>query len=118
MMKRMKVTVLAMALIFGLSALTGCASRDQKPEHYTETTTSDMVADVAAVRPMTLVASGVGLVAWIFALPFTIPAGNYDQLGQAIVADPLEYTFMRPVGNFSVEAKPVYKKPIYPTTNP
>lgn len=109
-MNQIKVTATAMALTLALSGITmtGCASREERPAHYTDASTGEKFADVAAVRPMTLIYSGLGLAAWIVTLPFSIPAGNADQLGQEWVADPLKYTFMRPVGEMSPDAEPYY----------
>lgn len=66
-----------------------------------EPTAREMLADATIVRPLTLVASAVGAVTWIITLPFTLPSGNAGEFGKAMVADPLEYTFMRPVGDMT-----------------
>ena len=66
-----------------------------------EPTGSEMFLDAVVVRPMTLTASAVGLVAWVVTLPFTIPSGGAADAGKSWVADPLEYTFVRPLGDIS-----------------
>ncbi|MCB1760689.1 MAG: hypothetical protein KDI68_13015 [Gammaproteobacteria bacterium] len=68
----------------------------------------EMLADVALVRPLTLGASALGLIAWVASLPFSIPAGNADESGRAWVGEPLEYTFMRPLGEMEQGARPHY----------
>jgi hypothetical protein len=111
-MKRTKITVVAAAFAMGLglSALTGCASNDEKPAHYTNASAGEQFADVAAVRPMTFTYGLVGALVWVATLPFSIPAGNADELGQTLVVDPMKYTFMRPVGDMSKDAEPAYTK--------
>ena len=66
-----------------------------------EPTTGEMLADAAIVRPLTLVASAVGAVTWVITLPFTFASGNAGEFGKAVVVDPLEYTFARPVGDMT-----------------
>jgi len=107
-MNRTTVTAISMALTLSLSTMIGCASHDERPAHYVDATGGEQFADVAAVRPMTLIASGVGLAVWVVTLPFSIPAGNADQLGKEWVVDPLKYTFIRPVGDMDVGAEPMW----------
>ena len=78
---------------------------DDKPDG------AEMLADAVIVRPMTLVASAVGAVGWVLSLPFTIPGGNVGEVGQALVADPLKYTFLRPVGYMDQDTQPTYTQP-------
>ena len=61
----------------------------------------DMLLDAVAVRPLTLAASAVGLAAWVVTLPFTVPSGGALDAGQSWVVEPLEYTFIRPLGEIS-----------------
>jgi hypothetical protein len=114
-MNRTQVTAISMALTLSLGTMTGCASRDERPAHYADATGGEQFADVVVVRPMTLIASGVGLVAWVASLPFSLPAGNADQLGQEIVLGPLNYTFNRPVGAMGLED--VHEKPMWARVN-
>lgn len=75
---------------------------DDKPDG------AEMLADAVIVRPMTLIASAVGAVGWVLSLPFTIPGGNVEEAGQTLVADPLRYTFLRPVGYMEEGTQPMY----------
>jgi len=78
---------------------------DDKPDG------AEMLADALIVRPMTLIASGVGAVGWVLSLPFTIPGGNVGEAGQTLVGDPLRYTFLRPVGYMEEGVTPTYTQP-------
>jgi hypothetical protein len=60
--------------------------------------------DLFLSRPTTLVASLVGTVGWIAALPFTATGLATTSVGdarKAMVDYPFKYTFTRPLGDFS-----------------
>jgi hypothetical protein len=65
-----------------------------------EPTADDMIPDVLVVRPISLVASAVGVVIFVVALPVSIPSGSVEKVGERLVVDPFKYTFVRPIGNF------------------
>ena len=96
--KKVMGSAMAMVLVLGVSASAVSFASDIYNE---EPTAGEMLADATVVRPLTLIASAVGAVAWVVTLPFTLPSGNADEFGKAIVVDPLEYTFLRPVGDMS-----------------
>jgi len=59
-----------------------------------------IVADVLIARPVGLVAIVFGSAMYIVSLPFAIPSGSVDKAGKLLVADPFNYTFCRPLGDF------------------
>jgi hypothetical protein len=59
-----------------------------------------MLADTVMVRPLTLVGTAVGVVAFVVTLPFSALGGNVGEAGQLLVVDPAKYTFIRPLGVF------------------
>ncbi len=61
---------------------------------------SDMLVDLVVVRPVGVVATVIGGVAFVVALPFTIPSGSVGTSAQEMVGRPAEYTFNRPLGEF------------------
>ncbi len=61
---------------------------------------TDMVVDVVVMRPLGLAATIVGVVA----LPFTIPSGSVEASARELIVKPAEYTFQRPLGDFSGNA--------------
>lgn len=61
---------------------------------------SDMLVDLVIVRPVGVAATIVGAVAFVVALPFTIPSGSVATSAREMVARPAEYTFNRPLGSF------------------
>src|SRR5512139_1199873 len=62
---------------------------------------ADMVVDVVLVRPLGLAATLVGAVLTVVALPFTIPSGSVEASARELIVRPAEYTFTRPLGDFS-----------------
>jgi hypothetical protein len=63
-------------------------------------TSGTMLADTVLVRPLTLVGTAVGVVAFVVTLPFSALGGNVDDAGRILVLDPAKYTFVRPLGVF------------------
>lgn len=87
------------AATLGLVVLSGCTTDPARPG---SPTGGEMLTDAIAVRPLTLGYTALGLTAWVLTLPFTLPSGSAGDAGEAWVLDPLEYTFMRPLGDISV----------------
>jgi hypothetical protein len=63
-------------------------------------TAGTMLADTVMVRPLTLVGTAVGAVAFVVTLPFSALGGNVGEAGRILVVDPAKYTFVRPLGVF------------------
>ncbi len=102
-MNRNKLTTVVATLVFtiALSLVSGCATQqtsEQTDNAREAPSNGEMFADAAAVRPMTFTYALVGALAWVATLPFTIPSGETGHMGQALVVDPLRYTFTRPLG--------------------
>jgi len=57
-----------------------------------------ILADVLILRPLGIVACGVGLVGSIITLPFAATSQSGDRVGKALIEKPFNYTFQRPVG--------------------
>ena len=60
-----------------------------------------MIFDFILVRPIGIVATVVGSVFYVISLPFSLMGNNSDEAVQALVKDPANYTFSRPLGDFS-----------------
>ena len=59
-----------------------------------------IAADVLFVRPVSFVASILGSVFFVIALPVSIPSGSVDVVARKMIVEPWKYTFSRPVGEF------------------
>ena len=64
-----------------------------------QVTAGKMAADALLVRPLGFVATLVGSVLFVVALPFSALGGNVNEVGQRLVVDPALFTFKRPVGD-------------------
>ena len=62
---------------------------------------TDMVVDAVVMRPLGLAATLIGAVLTVVALPFTIPSGSVESSARELIVKPAEYTFKRPLGDFS-----------------
>ena len=60
---------------------------------------TDMVLDLLLLRPLGLLVTGVGSVAFVVSLPFTLPSGSAGAAACELVREPLAYTFSRPLGD-------------------
>jgi hypothetical protein len=62
---------------------------------------ASMIADVIIARPAGLVAIVLGTAVFIVALPFAAISGSVEPVAKTLVAEPFQFTFTRPVGDFS-----------------
>jgi hypothetical protein len=58
----------------------------------------EMVADLIFARPVGFVGLVFGTVAFVVALPFTLPAQQVNEAGKKLVVAPAKFTFVRPLG--------------------
>ena len=57
-----------------------------------------MVVDLVIARPVGLVATVIGSVAFVVSLPFSALGGNVDQAAESLVMGPARTTFVRCLG--------------------
>ena len=103
-MVQKKLAAAVLAATLGLGGFSGGLSAEYSMSNsnfHEEPTPGEMFADVVAVRPMMLIVSAVGAATWVVSLPFSLAGGNAGEAGQALVLDPLAYTFTRPVGEMN-----------------
>ena len=60
----------------------------------------EMLFDFVFVRPVGIIATALGCVAFVVSLPFSALGDNVDVAGQKLVKEPAAYTFKRPIGEF------------------
>ena len=63
----------------------------------------DATMDILLVRPVSLAATVIGTALFIVSLPFSIPSQSVGVTARTLVAEPFNYTFTRPIGDFSGE---------------
>ena len=65
-----------------------------------EPTADEVLADALIARPLGLVGTVIGAAAFVVSLPFSIPSNTVPRAAKTLVAEPLQYTFKRPIGQF------------------
>ena len=91
-----KIIAFSMMIIMILSSAAAFAEDTHKQE--------EIIADVIAVRPLGLVTLTIGAAFFIVALPIGVISGSTDKAAKVLVADPFNYTFTRPLGDFDNSA--------------
>jgi len=98
-MIRQAIFALALTLTFGAGLLAPPQARagellSDKPDG------AEMAFDGLVVRPVGIVATALGAATWVVILPFTLLSGDVEAAGDTLVADPAQFTFVRPLGEF------------------
>jgi len=62
---------------------------------------TDMVADLIFVRPIGLVGLVIGTLAFVVALPFTVPTQQVEEAREKLLVAPAKFTFVRPLGYYN-----------------
>ena len=57
-----------------------------------------MYTDLLIIRPIGVVTTTLGAVAYVISLPFTLPVGGATEAGEVLVVEPAMYTFARCLG--------------------
>ncbi|MCF8067653.1 MAG: hypothetical protein K9L30_03595 [Desulfobacterales bacterium] len=70
-----------------------------------EITPEKVFVDAVLVRPFSFLATILGTVVFVVALPFSIPGGNTGEVFDNVVEYPAQYTFSRKVGDFSTDGR-------------
>lgn len=96
MIRKLATGVLALAL-----AAMPLAAKAQRDGTVSGDKATDMAVDVVVARPLGLLATVIGTALTVVALPFTIPSGSVESSARELILRPAEYTFNRPLGDFS-----------------
>jgi len=99
MKKKIIICLTLMLLLSFCGSATLAGSRDEvMPVRQGEAEDIPVAFDVLLLRPLGLVSCVVGLAAAVIALPFAIPSDSTDKVSQALIKEPFDYTFKRPLG--------------------
>lgn len=94
-------------LVLAFVAMPGGASAQQE-DTISGDKAGDMVVDVVLMRPLGLFATVLGTALTVVALPFTVPSGSVESSARELIVKPAEYTFKRPLGDFSDSSEAGY----------
>ncbi|MFP4444703.1 MAG: hypothetical protein ACLFPD_00465 [Desulfosudaceae bacterium] len=59
-----------------------------------------IAGDIVLARPLGIAATALGTSLFFASLPFSALGGNTGAAAKALVADPVKFTFFRPLGRF------------------
>jgi len=59
-----------------------------------------MIFDFVIIRPIGIVATAVGSIFYVISLPFSLLGENSGEALEALIREPVDYTFKRPLGEF------------------
>lgn len=98
-MKKAAIFIMIAAFSCGLFVLPAFAGDDFEERSWRGTGKGEaMFFDLVLLRPIGIASMGVGFAATIAALPFSIIANNTREVGDALLGETTNYTFMRPLG--------------------
>ena len=88
-----KIIACCVMIIMILSSSAAFAEDTHKEE--------EVIFDAIAVRPVGFITLTIGTVFFIAVLPLAVVSGSTGKTAKALVADPFNYTFTRPLGDFN-----------------
>ena len=88
-----KILTIVCVCLMGLGGMNTSRADPQDP--------LDVVGDVALARPGCFLATIVGAVVFVVALPIAATSGSVKQTADTLVLTPARATFTRPLGDFS-----------------
>jgi hypothetical protein len=62
-----------------------------------------VIEDTFLMRPAGIIAQGVGAAIAVVAFPFAAMSNSVDLLGQRMIVEPYEFTWVRPLGNLEYD---------------
>lgn len=93
-MKKLAMPLLAASLVLPSANVFAAAD----PFESDKPSTLAMYTDLLLLRPIGIVETGLGAVAYVLSLPFTLPVGGASEAGSVLVVEPAMYTFARCLG--------------------
>lgn len=95
--KRSMVFFLVAALVFIPFTTSALAKSEALSE---SNSAGGMAVDLLLVRPVGVVSVVLGSAVFLVALPFSVLGGNTGEAAKKLIADPVKFTFKRPLGDF------------------
>lgn len=97
----MYTMVMLLSLSIALTPVVALAVDDAGVYVYrSEPTAKAMIGDALVVRPLSLAFLAVTSVVFLVGWPFAAAGGNSEEAKQALLKDPVQFTFQRPLGNY------------------
>ena len=97
-MKKKMIFVLITLLVFGIIVPSVYCQETERPNYMGTGKGDAMLFDLFFLRPLGILSCGVGLVATIVGAPFIIGKENAREVGDALLNETGNFTFIRPLG--------------------
>jgi len=95
-LKRTLVLLITLTLV--IAPCTSCFA--QEIERDDAIVAGQMAGDALVARPLGLCATVIGGALFVVSLPFSLLGGNSGEAFDYLLADPFQFTFNRPLGEF------------------
>ena len=94
-------------LLFSATSLVHAMEDTYTAQGGNDVSAETILVDGFILRPVGVLATIVGSVAFVVTLPFSIPTRSVDKAAQKLVVDPAKYTFARPMGQIESPRPPM-----------
>ena len=94
-------------LLFSATSLVHAMEDTYTTQGGSDVSAETILVDGFILRPVGVLATIVGSVAFVVTLPFSIPTGSVNKAAQKLVVDPAKYTFVRPMGQIESPRPPM-----------
>ena len=92
------VALIVVVLFLCATSLVHAAEDSYMAKDRGDVSAEAIIADGLVLRPAGVVATIVGTLAFVVILPFSIPTKSVNKAAQKLIMDPVNYTFVRPLG--------------------
>lgn len=112
-MKSFKLVMMCLLLISSFVVVFGATAQAQdtsQSKEYTvqgQASDSSMLVDIFVARPLGFIGTATGTAVFVVSLPFSALGRNVDSAFDEMVVQPARYTFLRPLGVFIAQPKPL-----------
>ena len=97
-MKKKILFVLITIILLGIIAPSAYCQETEKTSYRGTGKGEAMLFDLIFLRPLGIASCAIGFAGTIASLPLTIPNNNAEEVANALVTEPVSYTFIRPLG--------------------
>ena len=106
-MERFKQVMVFLLLISSIALVFGATAQAKEYTVQGQASASSMLADICVARPLGAISTVAGTAVFIVSLPFSALGHNVSTAWDEMVISPAKYTFLRPLGVFIKQPKPL-----------
>ena len=102
---KQRVPALMVVLILAVVLHSSAFAADQGEPKVTKPSAAAIVADLLVLRPIGFAVTLAGCAASVASLPVALPLKKADQVNESLAVRPAYLTFIRPLGQMSLQEK-------------